>query len=218
MSDANDRKLALNPAESFIVQAPAGSGKTELLTQRLLKLLACVEKAPEEIIAVTFTRKAASQMRNRIVAALQFALKETIPPTKVHERTTWELAKDVLKRDKLLQWDLLLHPNRLRIVTIDSLCAHIVSRMPILSHLGGMPEIAEFPQAYYRQAVERLLTQTTFQEKWSYSLSKLLGHQDNRIQLIAELLVNLLKKGTRSMVTLSWKIISSAYGHTGIFK
>lgn len=194
MSDEHCRRQALDPTGSFIVQAPAGSGKTELLTQRFLKLLACVEKAPEEIVAVTFTRKAASQMRSRIIAALQVALNEIIPPSKPHERTTWELANEVLKRDKLLGWDLLLHPNRLRIVTIDSLCAYIVNRMPVLSHLGGVPEIAEFPTAYYRQAVERLLTQTTFQERWSQALSKLLGHQDNRIQMISELLVNMLKK------------------------
>ena len=48
--DAKQREAALDPARSFIVQAPAGSGKTELLIQRYLNLLGTVT-VPEEIIA-----------------------------------------------------------------------------------------------------------------------------------------------------------------------
>src|SRR5204863_2941084 len=89
--DLRQRERAIDPAASFIVQAPAGSGKTELLIQRFLALLARVER-PEEIAAITFTIKAAAEMRGRIFEALRGA-RQGERPQSAHEARTWDLAR-----------------------------------------------------------------------------------------------------------------------------
>ena len=76
--DSEDRERTLDTQRSFLVQAPAGSGKTELLIRRLLKLLAEVEE-PEQILAITFTLAATAEMKSRVLSALRTAAGETAP-------------------------------------------------------------------------------------------------------------------------------------------
>ena len=130
-SDADARRRALDASASFIVQAPAGSGKTELLIQRMLTLLSRVDE-PEEIVSITFTRKAASEMRERLLGALR-AASDGDPVGSAHTRLTRDLASAVLERDRQADWRLLEHPSRLRIETIDALASGFTRAMPWLS-------------------------------------------------------------------------------------
>src|SRR5690606_26720251 len=98
----------LDPTRSFAVSAPAGSGKTGLLTQRVLTLLAYCD-APEEVLAITFTRKAAGEMQDRILQALWQAAEQP-EPENPHARLTGKLAQAVLQRDRELNWNLLFSP------------------------------------------------------------------------------------------------------------
>src|ERR1700750_716648 len=93
--DAAQRADALHPSESFLVEAPAGSGKTGLLIQRFLKLLAAVDD-PREVLALTFTNKATGEMRERVLHALRDAQQPLKESAADFERLTHTLASDVL--------------------------------------------------------------------------------------------------------------------------
>src|SRR5690349_8732249 len=72
MFDADARRAAVDPTQNIVLEASAGTGKTRVLVERYVNLLlAGVE--PERILAITFTRKAASGMRQRIVERLKEA-------------------------------------------------------------------------------------------------------------------------------------------------
>jgi len=152
--DYESRNAALDPSCSLLVQAPAGSGKTELLTDRILALLPTVQR-PEEIVAITFTRKAAAEMHARVMEKLAAA--ELPPPEPAHARASWELARKALEHDRQQGWQLLQFPARLAIQTIDAFCSGLTRRMPYLSHLGGAPRVADDPGELYAQAARATL-------------------------------------------------------------
>ncbi|MBL8239070.1 MAG: UvrD-helicase domain-containing protein [Bryobacterales bacterium] len=189
--DANVRERALDISESFLVQAPAGSGKTELLTQRFLALLAAVD-TPESIIAITFTRKAAGEMRNRISGALRKALEPA--PEEPHAQRTWNLARAALDRDTDASWGLLDNPSRLRVMTIDSLCASLTSQMPWMSRMGGTPTLVDDPGELHRLAALRTLALLEQDTEYQPLLARLLLHIDNNLPRTAELLMQMLAR------------------------
>jgi ATP-dependent helicase/nuclease subunit A len=152
--DSGERARALELGTSFIVRAPAGSGKTDLLTRRFLKLLAIVDE-PEEILAVTFTRAATAEMRSRVLHHLAQASIAVEAGTEEDERITLALA--ALAQSERRGWRLLDQPHRLNIETIDSLCLRIAHGQPRMSRLGGQLSPTEHGAALYAQAARRTL-------------------------------------------------------------
>lgn len=185
--DQSARDTAIDPTKSFCVSAPAGSGKTELLTQRLLALLARVER-PEQVLAITFTRKAASEMSMRLLEKLEQArMGATV--TAEHERHTRQLAKALLAHAEQRQWR--LDQTTLNIRTIDSLCHELTRQMPILSGLGGLVEAVDNAQPLYEEAVREFLSQAG-EGDVGRRIIQLLAHFDNRWSKVSELLVAML--------------------------
>ncbi|MDP8567274.1 UvrD-helicase domain-containing protein [Methylophilus aquaticus] len=189
-ADAHNRQHAL-ALESFIVEAPAGAGKTELLTQRVLKLLQTVQ-APEEIIAITFTNKAASEMRARILDSLQLAAKGVMPP-QPHKQITFTLGQAALQRSAELGWHLLEAPARLRIYTIDSLCANLARQMPLLSRFGTQPAVTEDAWFYYREAASQAI-QAMEDDTHGPAIQQVLRYVDNDQIRLESLLQAMLAK------------------------
>lgn len=191
IADLQQRARALDPRQSFIVEAPAGSGKTELLTQRLLTLLVHCQQ-PEEILAITFTRKAAAEMRHRVLNAL--ALAEQDEPEATHAKHTWQLARSVLQHDARHEWNLRLAPQRLQIFTFDSLCARLAKALPLHSRLGAAMEVSEDAGELYQQAVDRLFALLDSENKIRPALINLLRHRDNNFEDLRGLFVAMLAR------------------------
>ena len=188
--DLMARQQALD-LRSLIVEAPAGAGKTELLTQRFLKLLSVVNN-PEEIMAVTFTNKAAAEMQDRILKSLKLATHSAaaisaLPP---HKHLTVELAKKALERAQEQGWQLLEIPSRLRVLTLDSLCARLVYQVPILSQVGAHPKITDRAGHLYQEAISRTLALLDSPSKYADVVKSACLQLRNDSRRLTELLSN----------------------------
>ena len=192
MNDQKQRDQSLNISDSFIVQAPAGSGKTELITQRYLKLLGSAD-VPENILVMTFTNRAVDELKHRIISSLNRA--RLHPPDEPHKRKTFDLASKVLEQSNLKEWDLLNHPSRIKIITIDSLSSLIVSRYPSIDQLippQTMINTYEYEQIYQEAAENTLLL--IEENEYQASISSVLLYLDNHVDRFYRLIVQMLSK------------------------
>lgn len=112
LADRTARDEALDTRSSILVQAPAGSGKTELLAMRFLKLLAEVEE-PGEMLAITFTRYATAEMRHRILRKLENArlFAESGTVAEGEDRRSLLIATAALTNSTRRGWGLLSNHN-----------------------------------------------------------------------------------------------------------
>ncbi len=197
--DASARADALDVTRSFLVQAPAGSGKTELLVQRYLALLARVEE-PEHIIALTFTRKAAGEMRERVAKALRDAgSPDAREPAEDHSKITRRLAREALAQDQRRGWAITEHVSRLSMSTFDALATSLAKRAPLSASLGPHGDYVDDATPLYRLAAEAVIARARGDDPhWR----TLLVHLDNNADRSAALIADLLQRRDQLLRTI----------------
>jgi ATP-dependent helicase/nuclease subunit A len=167
-NDAQARLESVDVNHSIILQAPAGSGKTSLLVDRFINLLKICQD-PCECLAITFSKKAAFEMRYRVLQKLE----------QLTYRDNTSIYRQVLD-----------NPNKLKILTIDALCASLANQAPILSRCGLNLKINASPEKLYQEAVEQLLTSFDNPDL----IIKIFEYFSNDYELIKNLFVDLLYK------------------------
>ena len=186
-ADAQARERALDVTQSFIVQAPAGSGKTTVLTQRYLRLLTTVDD-PEQVLAITFTRKAAGEMRERVQKALAGEIEVRSPA----DALTLELAAAARAHAMRRGWGIDESAARLKIQTIDAFNGYLANALPITSHNGFGRSIADSPEDLYALAARETLRMAENDAELRQSFELILRRLDdswNRLEsLIADML------------------------------
>lgn len=154
------QRRAADPQASVFVSASAGSGKTKVLTDRVLRLL-LNQTPPERLLCLTFTKTAASEMANRITKMLRkWAV---MPQDKLIRNLTDLIGKDPnlteMKTARRLFTKTLETPGGLKIMTIHSFCQSVLKRFPLEAGVSPNFDIMDETTAdvLLRQASEQIL-------------------------------------------------------------
>ena len=155
------QRVAADPAASVILRASAGAGKTKVLVDRFVRL--CVEDGPgradpRSILAVTFTRKAAVEIQERLLGrAVKLALADPddlaaqLTDLLGHDPSAAEMIAAASLHEKLLE-DL----SALNVGTIHSFCQLVLSRFAAEAGLDPHFSVLENPEDLVEEALDRL--------------------------------------------------------------
>src|SRR5512146_1399265 len=152
LADERDRLRIVSALdENLLVEAAAGSGKTHSLAQRMTSGIATGRYRVEEMAAITFTRKAAAELRGRFQQALEDRLRECSPEGRASSATGKRVDGAERERETRRLRDALAGIERLFAGTIHSFCAHLLRERPVEAHLApGFDEIDETSDALAR--------------------------------------------------------------------
>jgi ATP-dependent helicase/nuclease subunit A len=194
LADRLQREEALDTRQSFLVQAPAGSGKTELLAMRYLKLLSEVDD-PAEILAITFTKYATAEMRHRVLKKLERAkqFKESGTLLDDEDPAALEIVTGAYTNSMNRGWRLLERPQNLNIQSIDSLSLRIAHQLPLSVQPGGILGPTAVSEPLYREAGRRTFDGLGGRdEELGLALRELLLLRDSNLAACEELLARML--------------------------
>ncbi|HOY47320.1 MAG TPA: UvrD-helicase domain-containing protein [Alphaproteobacteria bacterium] len=133
---STEQDIAANPTENIWVQANAGTGKTSVLVQRLLRILfrSSENNTASGILCLTYTNAGASEMRNRILAELRKwamasdeELKDLLENISANKNPT---ISD-LQNARNIFYSYIDNPDILKIKTIHGFCEEILHRFPL---------------------------------------------------------------------------------------
>ncbi|HOD36786.1 MAG TPA: UvrD-helicase domain-containing protein [Syntrophales bacterium] len=190
LPDARQRQAALDTTRSHHVEAPAGSGKTLLLTLRFLKLLGEV-RHPGEIIALTFTDKAAGEMRDRIIRYLKMA-RDSATPSGEFEAGILALAAGALKKQERFL-PILTSSNGLNVMTFHSFCYYLVKRAPLEAGISpdcevlGEQDLPVFLEEVVQRVMKNLIEGPNNRPERKALEGRLLAHNNTWVGLKEEL-------------------------------
>ncbi|MGD9538252.1 MAG: double-strand break repair helicase AddA [Alphaproteobacteria bacterium] len=143
---SNPRVRALDPAASVWVSASAGSGKTQLLTERVIRLMVG-GAAPARILCLTFTRAAAAEMAQRINRTL--ALYATTDDATLDGRLAALLDRKPDSTERRRARELFARvldvPGGMRIMTIHAFCQSLLRRFPIEADIAPHFDVLDEP-------------------------------------------------------------------------
>ena len=142
---------ASNPNESVWVEASAGTGKTKVLSDRVLRLLLNSKNPhPERILCLTYTKAGAVEMKSRIFERLSEwsvindeSLQKNLIELFSGENLDYDKLKEYKKRARTLFALLLDTPGGIKIQTIHSFCQDILSRFPLEAGVSPYFEVME---------------------------------------------------------------------------
>jgi ATP-dependent helicase/nuclease subunit A len=187
--DAAARSAASDPSRSVLLEAPAGSGKTSVLTRRFLELLRTVED-PGEILAITFTRKAAAEMQARVIRALRGEW-SAYGPEGAELRA---LGRAALAHGAARGWRLDTLPHSLRIQTIDAFNFWLASQLPVASRTGGVLQVTESAGRLYQRAARRTLLAGETEPALAADARLLFERTDNHWMYLERLIAQMLEE------------------------
>ena len=197
-SDHQARERAITEPKNFVVTAGAGTGKTSVLVERVLFLVLSGRLDIERVAAITFTEKAAAELKRRLAEALTETLArlEGHPPSEVGETTrTLERLRHAGHADKALgprARAALEHLDAAFIGTLHALAADILRRHAMAAHLP--PDFA---------IEDELAGGLLFEDAWTRFLGNELGHGGTRGELWARVLRRLtetdIERAARSL-------------------
>ena len=195
MIDINkEQRRASNPLTSVWVAASAGSGKTKVLTDRVLNLL-LMNGRPDKLLCLTFTKAAAAEMSNRVGKILKYwATCSDADLVKGLESLTGETPTgETLIRARRLFAKVLETPGGMKIMTIHSFCQSVLKRFPLEAGVSPNFDVIDEDksQTLLNQALEEVLVNPDFQP----DIKRLSRYktQDDLIALLQDLFSHRLK-------------------------